>query len=109
MSIREFNTGGSINMANQIKTQDSPFPYLNINVFPKSHINIKDQAKCLTCENKPCTYFCPTRVYSFENDSINVDYSRCIECGACPFGCPLDNIDWHFPPGGYGVIYEING
>jgi ferredoxin like protein len=31
-----------------------------------------------------------------------VDYTRCIECGTCPFGCPNGNIHWKYPPGGYG-------
>lgn len=92
-------------MSNQIKNEDSVFKFMNIKAYDNSHIEIKDAAKCLTCENKPCTFYCPTRVYSWEKDFININYTRCIECGACPFGCPLDNIAWHYPPGGYGVVY----
>ncbi|MCK8827803.1 4Fe-4S dicluster domain-containing protein [Natroniella acetigena] len=99
-------------MPNFLKNNQSPLEYVTIKVDDQSHINIKDQKKCLNqCENKPCTYYCPTRVFSWDEQSnkIRVDYSRCIECLACPFGCPLNNIDWNFPRGSYGVIYQPNG
>ena len=31
-----------------------------------------------------------------EGGSIRVLYERCIECGACPYGCPYDNIAHSF-------------
>ncbi|MFW6270283.1 MAG: ferredoxin family protein [Bacillota bacterium] len=92
--------------------KDQNNPLENVKIYPanKTHIKIKDKKICLdNCENKPCTYYCPSRVYSWSgtNQEINVDYKRCIECGACPSGCPYDNIKWAFPPAGYGVHYEI--
>jgi ferredoxin like protein len=94
-------------VSNFNKSQNDPFGILEINPDNKSHIHIKNRWLCVKkCENKPCTYFCPTRVYSWADGSIQVDYSRCIECGACPFGCPMGNINWVYPAGGYGVVYH---
>lgn len=93
-------------MSNFNKSKRDPLKVTIINVNDTSHIAIKNDNTCLEkCENKPCTYFCPTRVFYWEDNSIQILYNRCIECGACPFGCPYDNIDWHFPNGGYGVKY----
>ena len=92
------------------KNKENPLQHVRIKLAEKNHIKIKDKNTCIdNCENKPCTYYCPGRVFSWsgEKQAIKVDYSRCIECGACPWGCPYNNIYWEFPPGGYGVHYEI--
>jgi ferredoxin-like protein FixX len=35
------------------------------------------------------------------------DYiSKCLECGACYQVCESDAIDFHYPSGGKGVVYE---
>lgn len=91
-------------MGNFLKNHDSPLNYVLIEPAPESHIKIKNPAICRECENKPCTYYCPTRVFSWE-DALLIDYRRCIECGACPYGCPSENIAWQYPAGGYGVKY----
>ncbi|GAB6098586.1 ferredoxin family protein [Halanaerocella petrolearia] len=96
-------------MANFLKSEEAPLKYVTIKVDDKSHIHIKNPQVCLTeCENKPCTYYCPTRVYSWdgETNKIKVNYARCVECMACPYGCPYENIAWQFPEGGYGVNYQ---
>ncbi|MFW6308854.1 MAG: ferredoxin family protein [bacterium] len=53
-------------------------------------------------------FFCPANVFTWDGDKINVHYGRCLECGACPWGCPHENINWSFPPGGWGVRYGQN-
>jgi ferredoxin like protein len=96
-------------MSNFLKGQETPLDQIDIIVDGISHINIKDKDTCLeACENKPCTYYCPTRVFSWdgEKNQIKIEYDRCIECLACPYGCPHNNISWHFPRGGYGVNYK---
>ncbi|MGI6704492.1 MAG: ferredoxin family protein [Clostridia bacterium] len=88
------------------KTQRDPLELVTIIPDEKPHIFIKKDSVCIKeCENKPCTFYCPSRVYYWEDDSIKVLYERCIECGACPYGCPYDNIAWQFPGGGFGVVY----
>jgi len=78
--------------------------YVLIRPAPETHIKIIDEGLCAQCENKPCTYFCPGRVYSWEA-GLRVDYTRCIECGVCPYGWPRQNIAWQYPAAGYGVHY----
>ncbi|KKM10704.1 4Fe-4S ferredoxin [Clostridiales bacterium PH28_bin88] len=82
---------------------------LNIKVDNRSHINIKNREVCREkCENKPCTFICPSEVYNWdwEEAEIAIDYPRCIECGVCILACPHENVNWHYPRGGYGVSYR---
>lgn len=72
----------------------------------KSHLKIIDSKVCLDCVDKPCAIFCPAGVYKWEEDHITVAYEGCLECGTCKYGCPYDNIDWHNPQGGFGVVYK---
>lgn len=84
-----------------------PINFVKIHADTVSHISIRRDSVCKDeCENKPCTYFCPSRVFYWEDESIKILHQRCIECGACIWGCPYENIDWHFPKGGYGIIYQ---
>ncbi|GAB6136899.1 ferredoxin family protein [Halanaerobaculum tunisiense] len=97
-------------MSNFSKNEESPLKYVTIKAAKESHISIRDSQICRTeCENKPCTYYCPTRVYSWngEKNKIRIDHTRCVECMACPYGCPYQNINWEFPAGGYGVNYYL--
>lgn len=73
-----------------------------------SHLVIMDRETCLRCEFKPCQFFCPAQVYSWDEETnrINVAYEGCFECGACRTGCPYLNIEWHYPKGGYGVSFR---
>jgi len=73
------------------------------------HIKIKNDHVCLNeCNEKPCTIVCPANVYHWEETQkkILVSYENCIECGACRMICPFDNIDCHWPRGGFGVQYK---
>ena len=71
-----------------------------------AHIKIRDEKKCMECEEKPCVYRCPAEVYSVEGDKVHVAYENCLECGVCKIVCPYDNIEWDYPRGGYGVFYK---
>lgn len=93
-------------MGNSRHDHSSPLDYVIIDPAPETHIKIINEKLCNACENKPCTYFCPSRVYSW-TERIQADYTRCIECGACPYGCPQQNIAWEYPRQGYGVHYGI--
>lgn len=97
-------------MDNFNENNGNPLENTTIKVADKPHISIKNKEKCINnCKNKPCTYYCPSFVYSWseKKQKIIVSYEKCIECGACPWGCPYNNIIWEFPPGGYGIIYNI--
>jgi ferredoxin-like protein FixX len=34
-----------------------------------------------------------------------VDYTRCVECGACQYSCINQNIHLEYPRGGFGVVF----
>lgn len=75
-----------------------------------SHLEIKDKRVCREeCLYKPCTTFCPARVYQWDEleELITVGYEGCFECGSCRVGCPYLNISWRYPRGGYGVSYRF--
>lgn len=75
-----------------------------------AHITLKKDDPCQKeCAAKPCTTICPARVYVWEEaqKKIIVSYENCIECGACRMLCPFDNIDCHWPRGGFGVQYKL--
>lgn len=73
------------------------------------HVIITQPDKCQECRNKPCLTICPSGVFVWnlvDKDPILVFYKQCVECGACRLVCPLDNIEFSFPHGGYGVNYH---
>jgi len=50
---------------------------------------------------------CPAGGYSYrEDEGLSVAYENCLECGSCKIVCEFDNIDWSYPPGGFGVVYR---
>lgn len=79
-------------------------PYVIINPDRISHINLKDKKRCKTaCSDHPCTFLCPSHVYGWTIKGIQIDYQKCIECGACNIFCPSGNIQWSYPRSGYGI------
>jgi ferredoxin like protein len=90
-------------------TRKDPIDLVEIRVEGNSHISIRNANICANqCENKACTYFCPTGVFYWDEKAKNimVIHARCVECLACPFGCPQGNIDWHYPSEHAGVVYK---
>jgi ferredoxin like protein len=71
------------------------------------HLHIIDLQVCCDCKEKPCTVFCPAGVYVWEHGKITVQYSGCLECGSCRFGCPYANIDMAYPRGGFGIVIKM--
>lgn len=71
------------------------------------HLN-PDPEKCAICESKICTYFCPAKVYEWdeENKKLIVGYENCLECGACRIACEHKCIDWTYPKGNKGVTFK---
>ncbi len=72
-----------------------------------SHLAIKDKSVCLACEMKQCLYICPCGVYEIDEikNEVSINYDACVECGTCRVSC--DEIDWHYPRGGFGVAYKF--
>ena len=49
---------------------------------------------------------CPAHVYSAAPDgSIGVQAAACLECGACRALAPAGVLRWHYPRGGFGIVY----
>ena len=72
-----------------------------------SHIALRNTKDCQAkCNEKPCTFICPSQVYNWTGEEIDIDYDRCIECGACILACPNNNISWDYPRPGFGITYH---
>ncbi|MFA6411368.1 MAG: hypothetical protein WCW53_01645 [Syntrophales bacterium] len=71
------------------------------------HIRV-DEAKCKSCDLKPCMYACPAECYTIrgEGGHLTFSYEGCLECGSCRFSCDEGAIDWVNPRGGFGVCYQ---
>jgi len=75
----------------------------------QSHLAIPDPDICLTqCHDKPCTHFCPSEVFSWNEQTkkIDIGWENCLETGACRVGCPFTNITYQNPRGGMGVQFK---
>jgi ferredoxin like protein len=73
-----------------------------------AHLKIKDPSQCEKCVNKQCTVVCPSEVYTWEEDHIDVAYADCLECGTCRIACSeFDNLEWSYPRGGFGVQFKF--
>jgi ferredoxin-like protein FixX len=56
-----------------------------------------------------CVLICSMNLWQKRDTKVQLakDYkSYCLECASCFQVCEADAIDFTFPPGGYGVIYE---
>lgn len=73
----------------------------------ESHLAIIDPAVCLKCADRPCTTFCPAKVYSWDDNRISIAFEGCLECGTCRIGCPFANIRWRYPKGGFGISHKF--
>ena len=66
-----------------------------------------DQAKCTMCER--CLIVCVANLWKKKKDHVYIVdgyQSKCFECAACYQACEPGAIDFHYPPGGTGVIFE---
>lgn len=73
----------------------------------ESHLK-PDEKKCMICVSKACTYFCPAKVYEWneETKKLTVGYENCLECGACRIACEHKCIEWRYPKGTKGVTFK---
>jgi ferredoxin like protein len=83
-------------------------PFVKITPDDKSHIFVKNQKKCKSCEIKACLYVCPSAVFNWDEmqEKIDILWRRCVECGACEPACP-ENVEYKHPNGGFGVSYHM--
>lgn len=68
-----------------------------------------DEAQCLICKSKICTYICPASVYEWndEKSKLIIGYENCLECGACRIACERQCLEWSYPKGNKGVSFKM--
>lgn len=93
----------------EIKQPNIDDKLFKVKYVPDEESHLKpDQEKCLLCETKACTYFCPANVYAWdeENKRLIVGHENCLECGACRIACARKCIEWEYPKGTKGVTFK---
>ena len=66
-----------------------------------------DQSKCNGCSQ--CAIVCIMNLWKVKQGIAYIadDYqSKCLECGSCGQVCEPDAIDFRYPAGGTGVVFE---
>jgi ferredoxin like protein len=72
-----------------------------------SHIEVDQAAVRKAGIGELLMRVCPAHVYSRGPDgSIVVQHAACLECGACLAVAPAGSLRWHYPRGGFGVMYR---
>lgn len=57
------------------------------------HRTTSTASTCRHCNDAPCVTSCPTEALRFDNDSVQLDKSRCIGCKNCVLACPFGAIE----------------
>jgi ferredoxin-like protein FixX len=67
----------------------------------------QDKARCTGCGR--CVNICPMELWELKKSKafISPDYTeKCVECGSCWLVCESNAIEFRYPEGGTGVIWE---
>jgi len=68
------------------------------------------ECRCFARVHSPCLHLLlPGPLLHVERGAKPVEfaYEACLECGTCLFICDREAVDWHYPPGGYGVRFRL--
>jgi ferredoxin like protein len=79
---------------------------VNVIESPLDFISV-DHEKCMGCGN--CVIICGMNLWKIRDGKamLRRDYKKfCTECASCYTVCDYDAIEFTFPPGGYGIVYE---
>ncbi|MHA1301531.1 MAG: indolepyruvate ferredoxin oxidoreductase subunit alpha [Candidatus Helarchaeota archaeon] len=67
-----------------------------------------DEEKCIGCGR--CVIICPVELYKVVEKKAKLDQAQvskfCLECAHCWVICPEHAINFKYPKGGSGIIYE---
>lgn len=73
----------------------------------ESHIEVDQEIAKRTGTGKLLVQVCPAKVYSEAADgTIEVEYAACLECGTCLAVAAPGALRWHYPRGGYGIVFR---
>jgi ferredoxin like protein len=75
------------------------------NVDSQPHIKIHPEI-CSDCDFMACVYACPAGCFEDNEGSVAFGYEGCVECGSCRIACDKNGIEWEYPRGSFGVVYE---
>jgi ferredoxin-like protein FixX len=67
-----------------------------------------EESRCMGCGK--CVKICPMSLWRVRKGkaTLSSDYTeKCLECGACWMVCPKGAIDFRYPAGGTGVVWEF--
>lgn len=70
--------------------------------FIRQHLEL-----CVGCGN--CVKTCPVGVWQLKKKKafISTDYQdKCVECGSCWLACSTGAIEFRYPDGGSGIVWE---
>lgn len=72
-----------------------------------SHIEVNQDAARRTGAADLLIRVCPAGVYSkAANGDVDVEHAACLECGTCLAVAPEGVLTWHYPAGGFGIVYR---
>lgn len=61
---------------------------------------------CKHCLDAPCVKSCPVEALHYDNDTIQLDSTRCIGCKSCLVACPFGAIDIIVTPDEKGLLAQ---
>ena len=70
--------------------------------FIKQHAD-----RCVGCGN--CVKICPVGIWELKKKKaiLSADYKeKCVECGSCWLVCDENAIEFRYPDGGSGIVWE---
>lgn len=71
------------------------------------HIVVNQEIARATGTGKLLVQVCPAHVYTEEPDgTISVAYAACQECGTCLAVAAPGSLTWHYPRGGFGIVFR---
>jgi len=72
-----------------------------------SHIEVDQEVVRRTGTGRLLVRICPAHVYTEEPDgTISVAHAACMECGTCLAVAAPGSLTWHYPRGGFGVVFR---
>lgn len=73
----------------------------------QSHITVNQEIARRTGTGALLVRICPAKVYGEAPDgTITVNYAACLECGTCLAMAAPGALTWHYPRGGFGIVYR---